>query len=369
MMIKKITFLLLFSILGFSALSQGREKGRIKKSTVIKPNNPYFKDSEKKKDEFDFLEENVPKQILDKQYNEENIPLKAQETRSIVSLVDSTNLSPTIKITEGRQDIIEIEDEIQLGETDEDWIKVADYYSVWDERNIDPYDIDPKDFEGPVVLNLVDRSNNHFSSSPTNNGPITSKFGYRWGRRHAGVDIDLETGDPVYSAFDGIVRIVGWDGNGYGRFMVVRHYNGLETLYGHLNKAEISSNAIVKAGDMIAQGGNTGRSTGSHLHFETRYEGNPFNPTETFVFPVGALKSEQLVLTSETFNVSRSAIVDEFTAGSKVKYRRSVFTRVKPGDTLSGIANRFNISLSELARKNKISVNGNLMAGRKLRIR
>lgn len=368
-MIKKVLLLITITICTQTAFSQGREKGKIKKSTVIKPNNPYYKESEKKKDEFDFLEENAPKQILDKQYQEENIPFKNPESRSVVSIIDSTNLSPTTKINEGRKDIIEIEEEIQLGETDEDWIKVADYYSVWDERNIDPYDIDPKDFEGPVVLNLIDKSNNHFSSSPTNNGPITSKFGWRWGRRHAGVDIDVETGDPVYAAFDGIVRIVGWNSSGYGRFMVVRHYNGLETLYGHLNKAEVETNALVKAGDMIAQGGNTGRSTGSHLHFETRYEGNPFNPTEVFVFPIGALKTEQLVLTPETFNVVRSSGVDEFTAGSKVKYRQSVFTRVKHGDTLSSIASRYNISLSELARKNKISINGNLMAGRKLRIR
>lgn len=368
-MIKKVLLLITITICTETAFSQGREKGKIKKSTVIKPNNPYYKESEKKKDEFDFLEENAPKQILDKQYQEENIPFKTPESRSVVSILDSTNLSPTTKINEGRKDIIEIEEEIQLGETDEDWIKVADYYSVWDEKNIDPYDIDAKEFEGPVVLNLVDRSNNHFSSSPTNNGPITSKFGWRWGRRHAGVDIDVETGDPIYSAFDGIIRVVGWDGNGYGRFMVVRHYNGLETLYGHLNKAEVSSNTIVKAGDMIAQGGNTGRSTGSHLHFETRYEGNAFNPTEVFVFPVGALKSEQLVLTPETFNVVRSSGVDEFTAGTKVKYRKSVFIRVKHGDTLSGIANRLGIPLSELARKNKISVNGNLLSGRKLRVR
>jgi murein DD-endopeptidase MepM/ murein hydrolase activator NlpD len=365
----KISFLLISVFFSFTALGQGREKGRIKKSTVIKPNNPYYKETEQKKDEFDFLEENAPKQILDKQYSEENAPYKAQESRSVVSIIDTTNTSATTKITEGKKDIIEVVEEIQLGETDEDWIKVADYYSVWDEKNIDPYDLDPKDFEGPVVLNLVDRANNHFSSSPTNNGPITSKFGWRWGHRHAGVDIDIETGDPIYSAFDGIVRVVGWDGNGYGRFMVVRHYNGLETLYGHLNKAEVSTNTIVKAGDMIAQGGNTGRSTGSHLHFETRYEGNPFNPTEVFVFPVGALKSEQLVLTPETFNVVRSSGLDEFTAGAKVKYRKSIFYTVKRGDTLYAIADRNNISASELARKNKISLNGNLMAGRKLRIK
>jgi murein DD-endopeptidase MepM/ murein hydrolase activator NlpD len=345
-----------------------REKGRIKKSNVIKPSNPYYKDTEKKKDDFDFYEENLPKQIIDKQVLEENIPLKNPETRSIVSVIDSTSTSTTEKITEGGTDIIEIQEEIQLGETSEDWIKIADYFSVWDDRSIDPYGIDPKEFEGPVVINLVDKENNRISSSPTNQGPITSKFGYRWGKRHSGVDIDIETGDPIYAAFDGIVRIVGYNGTGYGRFVMLRHFNGLETLYGHLNKADVESNTYVKAGDMIGQGGNTGRSTGSHLHFETRYEGNPFDPADVFIFPVGALKTEQLVLTPETFHVVRSGGVDEYTAGTKIRYRKSVFIKVRPGDTLSSIAHRYRLSASELARKNKISVNGNLMAGKKLRV-
>lgn len=363
----KLVFLLLGLFTAFQSVAQ-REKGRIKKSNVIKPSNPYYKDTEKKKDDFDFYEENVPKQIVDKQFVEENVPLKAPESRSIVSVIDSTNFSATEKLTEGEKDIIEIQEEVQLGETSEDWIKVADYFSVWDERNIDPYGIDPKEFEGPVIINLVDRANNHIASSPTNNGPLTSKFGYRWGRRHTGVDIDIETGDPIYAAFDGVVRVVGWNGSGYGRFVVLRHFNGLETLYGHLNSSDVESNTYVKAGDMIGQGGNTGRSTGSHLHFETRYEGNPFDPTEVFVFPVGALKSEQLVITPETFNVVRSGGVDEFTASNKIRYRRSVFVKVRPGDTLSAIAHRYGVSVSELARKNRISVNGNLWAGKKLRI-
>jgi murein DD-endopeptidase MepM/ murein hydrolase activator NlpD len=368
MILKKVLFVAFVFGICSSSFGQDREKGRIKKSTVIKPNNPYYKESEKKKDDFDYLEENVPKQILDKQYVEENIPYKSQDSRSIVSVIDSTNNTPTTKISEGKNDVIEIQEEIQLGETDEDWIKVADYYSVWNEKSVDPYGIDPKDFEGPVVLNLIDKANNHYSSAPSNQGPVTSKFGYRWGRSHMGVDIDLNTGDPVYSAFDGIVRLSGWNG-GFGNCIVVRHFNGLETVYGHLSKAEVSSNTYVKAGDMIGLGGSTGHSTGSHLHFETRYEGNPFNPTETFLFPIGALKSDQLVLTAETFGVARSNVQNEFAEGAKVKYRTSVFTRVKPGDTLYGIANRFNISVSDLARKNKISLNGNLLAGRRLRIK
>jgi murein DD-endopeptidase MepM/ murein hydrolase activator NlpD len=349
-------------------LAQQREKGRIKKSNVIKPTNPYYKENESKKENYDFLEDDLPKQILDKQIIEENIPLKAPESRSVVSLFDSTNISASEKITEGNTDIVEIQEEVQLGETSEDWIKVADYFSVWDERNIDPYDIDPKEFDGPVVINLIDKANNRLSSSPTNQGALTSRFGYRWGRRHTGVDIDIETGDPIYAAFDGIVRVVGWNGSGYGKYIVLRHFNGLETLYGHLNHTDLETNTIVKAGDMIGQGGNTGRSTGSHLHFELRYEGNPFDPADAFVFPIGALKSDQLVLTPETFHVVRSGGTDEFSASHKVKYRRSVFVKVRPGDTLTGIAHRYGLSTSDLARKNRLSVNGNLMAGKKLRI-
>lgn len=367
-MIKKIFIVLACSFCTIQVFAQ-REKGRIKKTTEIKPNNPYYKDSAKKKENYDFYEEDVPQQIQEVKYLEENIPLKATESRSIVSLFDSTNISFTEKITEGEKQLVEIVEEVQFGETSEDWIKVADYYSVWDERNIDPYDIDPKDFTGPIVLNLLDKVNNRLSSSPTNNGPLTSRFGYRWGRRHSGVDLDIETGDPIYSAFDGIVRIVGWNGNGYGRFVVVRHYNGLETLYGHLNQTDLTANTYIKAGDLIGQGGNTGRSTGSHLHFETRFEGNPFDPMDVFVFPVGALKTEQLVITPETFDVVKSKVQDEYAAGTKVKYRKSVFVKVRPGDTLTEIANRNNLSVGELARKNKISINGNLMAGRRLRIR
>jgi murein DD-endopeptidase MepM/ murein hydrolase activator NlpD len=369
-MIKKSLIIIGFTFfIAFNINAQGREKGKIKNSTVIKPDSPYYKDTGKKKDEFDFIEENVPKQILDKQYNEEKAPTIQLENRSVVSTIDSTNISPSFKLTEGKTDVIEVQEEMAFGETSEDWVKVADYFSIWDEKTIDPYDINAKEFEGPIVINLVDKENNRFSSSPSNNGPVTSKFGFRWGRRHTGVDIALKTGDPVYSAFDGIIRIAGYNSGGYGKFVVVRHNNGLETLYGHLSEINLYSNTIVKAGDLIGYGGSTGHSTGPHLHFETRYEGNPFDPTEVFIFPVGALKSDQLILSFETFNVARSTVADEYSAGAKVRYRKSIFVRVRPGDTLSSIANKFDISLSDLARKNKISVNGNLLSGKKLRIR
>ncbi len=93
--------------------------------------------------------------------------------------------------------------------------------------------------------------------------------GVRWGRRHQGLDIKVYIGDTIRAAFSGKVRVVKYDGNGYGKYIVIRHNNGLETIYGHLSKQIVSPNQTVRAGQPIGLGGNTGRSTGSHLHFET----------------------------------------------------------------------------------------------------
>lgn len=120
---------------------------------------------------------------------------------------------------------------------------------------------------------------------PTTNRKITSRFGPRWGRRHEGLDIKVYVGDTIVSAFDGKVRIVRCDRNGWGNFVVVRHPNGLETLYAHLSKQLVKEDQEVKAGEPIGLGGNTGRSTGSHLHFECRVLGKLINPELLFDFP------------------------------------------------------------------------------------
>ena len=119
---------------------------------------------------------------------------------------------------------------------------------------------------------------------PTPSRQVTSPFGQRWGRLHAGLDIKVYIGDPIKAAFDGKVRVVDFDARGYGNFVVIRHPNGLETLYGHMSKHLVKNNQIVHAGDPIGLGGNTGRSTGSHLHFETRICGVPVNPALMFDF-------------------------------------------------------------------------------------
>ena len=119
---------------------------------------------------------------------------------------------------------------------------------------------------------------------PTDSRVVTSNFGARWGRQHKGLDIKVYIGDTIRAAFSGKVRIVKYERRGYGKYVVIRHYNGLETYYGHMSKQLVSENEEVKAGDPIGLGGNTGRSTGSHLHFETRICGIALNPALMFDF-------------------------------------------------------------------------------------
>lgn len=132
---------------------------------------------------------------------------------------------------------------------------------------------------------------------PTTHKIVTSKYGYRpkFGRFHKGVDVKLYIGDTVVSAFDGVVRVVKYDPKGYGNYIVVRHPNGLETIYGHLSKHLVHVNDVVKSGEAIGLGGNTGRSTGSHLHFETRIVGVAINPELMFDFPNQKIIGESFI--------------------------------------------------------------------------
>lgn len=148
-------------------------------------------------------------------------------------------------------------------------------YNTWDNKNChsktmfipNQYKIDLRKFSMPIKQTL-----------------ITSNYGKRWGRNHNGIDIKAYLGDTIYAAFGGKVRVVKNDPNGYGNVIVIRHWNGLETVYGHLSKQIVKINDIVKEGKPIGLAGNTGRSTGTHLHFETRFCGIPINPTEIFSF-------------------------------------------------------------------------------------
>jgi murein DD-endopeptidase MepM/ murein hydrolase activator NlpD len=258
----------------------------------------------------------------------------------------------------GEQSVVEVSEEVQIDST---WIKVAGYFAIWDTRNINPYKMDGRQIKEEKPIKLVDASNNRLAAMPLTTTPITSDFGFRGYRWHYGTDLDLNTGDSVRTVFDGVVRIVKYDGSGYGNYVVVRHYNGLETLYGHLSKQLVKTGQYVKAGDLIGKGGSTGRSTGPHLHFEVRYMGNPFDPERMYDFP-------DYVLMSEEFKIS-AALFNYYNQVKKTRARKSVYHTVRSGEVLGSIARRYGTSAATLAKLNGISTRTTIRAGRRLRVK
>jgi murein DD-endopeptidase MepM/ murein hydrolase activator NlpD len=236
------------------------------------------------------------------------------------------------------------------------WVTAFEYYSSWDSKKINIYDFNPKEFKDTVQIKLFDPFFGTDWKMPLDETRITSEFGFRRYRWHHGTDLKLNTGDPVYSSFDGIVRIRSYDRNGYGYYIVVRHKNGLETLYGHLSKFSVEVGQEVKAGELIGLGGSTGRSSGPHLHYEIRYQGLSINPTEVFDFNLGAIKGQFYVITSSSFD-------------HVVKTQAAVYHRVRSGETLSAIARRYGVRVSTITRLNGISANSILKVGRRLRIK
>lgn len=196
---------------------------------------------------------------------------------------------------------------------------------------------------------------------PTPSTKITSPFGPRWRRMHNGLDLKVNMGDTIVAAFDGKVRIVKYERRGYGKYVVIRHDNGLETVYGHLSKQLVEENQLVKAGEVIGLGGNTGRSTGSHLHFETRFLGIAINPIYMFDFP-----KQDIVADTYTFRRTqgskRAGSHDTQVADGTIRYHK-----VKSGDTLSRIAKLRGVSVSTLCKLNRIKPTTTLRIGQVLR--
>ena len=183
---------------------------------------------------------------------------------------------------------------------------------------------------------------------PTPSTKITSPFGPRWRRMHNGLDLKVNIGDTIVAAFDGKVRIVKYERRGYGKYVVIRHDNGLETVYGHLSKQLVEENQLVKAGEVIGLGGNTGRSTGSHLHFETRFLGIAINPIYMFDFPKQDIVADTYTF-RKTKGVKRAGSHDTQAADGTIRYHK-----VKSGDTLSRIAKLRGVSVSTLCKLNRI---------------
>ncbi len=217
-------------------------------------------------------------------------------------------------------------------------------------------------------------------------GYVTSPYGYRprFRREHKGIDLKLQTGDTVYAAFPGRVRLTNFERRGYGHYVILRHPNGLETVYGHLSKILVKPDQDVKVGEPIALGGNTGRSFGSHLHFETRYMGTPINPAAIFDFANQTVHTDTYTFDKDTYKKPRNfdpAANTEYarqyrathpqkaTASSSSGSKGSKSYTIRRGDTLSRIASRNGVTVRQLCRLNGMTTKTKLTPGKKIRLR
>ncbi len=245
----------------------------------------------------------------------------------------------------------------------------------WEDSKPNPYGIEQKDLPDQWSIWLVDSLDQYhcpYQAKVYHRG----KFGVRRGRRHQGVDIPLKTGDPVYATFTGKVRISKYWG-AYGNFIVIRHENGIETFYAHLSKRNVEVGDWVNAGDVIGLGGSSGRSTGPHLHFETRYQGFAFDPQWLIDFEKGILRHRLFVLKKKYFNIYSNYEQDfedemkneeEDKAEDAEKAAMKYYT-IKSGDTLGRIAINNGTTVSALCKLNGITPNTTLKIGRRIRVR
>lgn len=262
---------------------------------------------------------------------------------------------------------------------------LAEFNEYWNDMQPDPYHVGLDALPDEIALWVVDSLCGYRCPNQTE---VYSKFGYRHRRRHQGVDLPLKTGTPVYAAFDGKVRMSKYY-RGYGNLVVLRHENGLETFYGHLSKLMVQEGDWVNAGSIIGLGGSTGRSTGPHLHFETRYKGYAFDPQWLIDFPSGTLRHRLFVLKKKYLNAGSKYVPedeqeeidilegdtkDREEAAAKAEAERKAqsaaqYHKIRSGDTLGAIARRYGTTVNKLCRLNGISGRTILKIGRRIRVK
>jgi murein DD-endopeptidase MepM/ murein hydrolase activator NlpD len=234
------------------------------------------------------------------------------------------------------------------------------YASHWENKWVDPFQGKAKALVNFPDSFQIDCSSFVYPIGIDSMARVTSKYGPRRRRMHKGIDLKVLKGDTIRSAFDGKVRIKAYERRGYGYYVVIRHPNGLETIYGHLSKILVSENQIVRAGETIGLGGNTGRSTGSHLHFETRFLGQAINPAEIIDFENGVPHQDQYVFRNIKIRGRKSNIYTSST-------NQMVYHRVKSGDTLGKIARLYGTTVTELCRLNGLKSSSVLRVGQSIR--
>lgn len=229
---------------------------------------------------------------------------------------------------------------------------------------------------------------------PTPSRVVTSNYGRRWGRMHKGIDVKVYIGDTIRAAFDGKVRVANYEAAGYGNYVVIRHNNGLETIYGHMSKRLVNENQPVKAGDPIGLGGNTGRSTGSHLHFETRLCGVALDPALMFDFKNQDVTADYYMFRNsnakkQTNTIAKTALPktevqnvsvpvigepnDQTSATPATNVKKNVAApkvtthKVQKGETLFSIAKNHGLTVDQLRKINRLGKNSNIKVGQVLK--
>ena len=236
-------------------------------------------------------------------------------------------------------------------------------YASFDSDKIHYPKVDFSNKKDTTPIVLVNPEKNQLYAHPADEYRISSRFGPRRRRFHYGIDLAMPTGTPIYSTFDGTIRVAKWN-KSYGNLIVIRHDNGLETYYAHLSRIQVKPGQEVKAGEQIGLAGNTGRSYGSHLHFETRYLGAAINPDVIIDFSNEGhkLKSDTLQLTASCFRKKGSS--KQYAGGGGSQYYR-----VRKGDTLGAIARRNGTTVNKLCRLNGLKRTSIIRPGQRLKLR
>lgn len=300
-------------------------------------------------------------------------PVKDDGKKKVVKKDDTT------KVTINKAAVVFTED-MALEENDETEevdsllaFPSNDLYTSWDTATIHPYSFIQCFKKDSAQIVLTEPTDCGFVMPFK--GRVTSVFGWRKRRPHYGTDIDLETGDTVYAAFDGMVRIAKLN-RSYGNVVIIRHNNGLETVYAHLSKILVDPSQPIEAGQIIGLGGNTGHSYGSHLHFEMRYLGQAIDPEDFVDFEKGALKNNSVLITKADVEnkydlraLHTRHTKDISYKASNVKYsgKYKIYT-IKNGDTLGRIAQKNHTTIKAICAKNGIKQTKVLRLGQKLKI-
>lgn len=269
---------------------------------------------------------------------------------------------------------------------DPSYVAATEVFSEhWTHEYPDPYRESLESLPNEIGIWVVDTLSQYRCPNQTK---VYSKFGYRHRRRHQGADLPLQTGTPVYAAFDGKVRLAKYY-KGYGNLIILRHENGLETFYAHLSKIMVKEDDWISAGSIIGLGGSTGRSSGPHLHFETRYRGYAFDPEWLIDFESGVLRHRFFTLKKKYLNASSNYvpedeqeeidiiegdIQEEEAAAKKAEEERKAaaaaqYHTIRQGDTLGALARKYHTSVRKLCQLNGISERTVLRIGKRLRVK